>query len=353
MADLRVHMFGKLCIEAGSVPVEGLDARRVQELLVYLLLYRDHPHPRERLADLMWGESVSLEARKGLRQVLWKLQSVLRLATRPTTPSLLSVDADYVRMNSDADVWLDVAVMEDAWSRSRSITGSAFDAPTAAVVKRAVGVYRGELLEGWYQDWCLFERERLQSMYLDLLHKLMGHAEAHGDFEAGLGYGTAILRIDHARERTHRRMMRLRYLAGDRIGALRQFERCVAALRQELDVEPARRTLELWEQIRTDRVDGPSGSGPLSPKRADLEPEAIDGQGLNGAGRPDMRGGDGARCHDHAPILTDGASPAIGLATVLQDLVQLRSALAQAEARIDRDIAAVAAMMRHGEARKD
>ena len=61
-----------------------------------------------------------------------------------------------------------------------------------------------------------------------------------------------MLREDRARERTHRRLMRLYYLAGDRTGALRQYERCAAALRQELDVEPSRRTSELERRIRRD-----------------------------------------------------------------------------------------------------
>ena len=40
-------------------------------------------------------------------------------------------------------------------------------------------VYRGDLLEGCYQDWCLFERERLQNAYLAMLDKLM--VRCHGD----------------------------------------------------------------------------------------------------------------------------------------------------------------------------
>jgi hypothetical protein len=34
----------------------------------------------------------------------------------------------------------------------------------AQLLKDAVNLYCGDLLEGWYQDWCLFERERLQSI---------------------------------------------------------------------------------------------------------------------------------------------------------------------------------------------
>ena len=64
-----------------------------------------------------------------------------------------------------------------------------------------------------------------------------------------------MLCLDRAHERTHQRMLRLLYLSGDRAGALRQYERCVKALAEELDVKPTAKTLELHRQVRTDCLD--------------------------------------------------------------------------------------------------
>src|SRR6185436_8118355 len=114
----------------------------------------------------------------------------------------------------------------------------------------AVEFYRGDLLEGCYQDWCLYERELLQNKYLPILDKLLGYCLVHQEFDAGQRYGGLILRYDRARERTHQLLMRLHFLAGDRTGALRQYERCVVALREELGVQPDRRTVALYEEIR-------------------------------------------------------------------------------------------------------
>ena len=56
----------------------------------------------------------------------------------------------------------------------------------------------------------------------------------------GLAYGMRVLQIDHARERTHRQIMRLQYQAGDRTAALRQYLRCRLALSEELALNPPR-----------------------------------------------------------------------------------------------------------------
>jgi DNA-binding SARP family transcriptional activator len=95
-------------------------------------------------------------------------------------------------------------------------------------------------------------------MYLAMLDKLMCYCEAHHTYEAGISYGMQILRYDRARERTHRRLMALYYRAGDRVAALRQYERCVAVLNEELNATPAKSTVTLYQQILADQFDDAS-----------------------------------------------------------------------------------------------
>ncbi|MEZ4660564.1 MAG: hypothetical protein R2911_23660 [Caldilineaceae bacterium] len=42
----------------------------------------------------------------------------------------------------------------------------------------------------------MFERERLQLIYLTLLDKLMGYCESQQLYEQGIAYGQTILRFD-------------------------------------------------------------------------------------------------------------------------------------------------------------
>jgi hypothetical protein len=39
-------------------------------------------------------------------------------------------------------------------------------------------LYRGDLIEAWYQDWCIYERDRLQLTFLAMLEKLTADCEA-------------------------------------------------------------------------------------------------------------------------------------------------------------------------------
>ena len=127
----------------------------------------------------------------------------------------------------------------------------------ACSLKQAIALYRDDLLAGWYHDWILFDRERLQNKYLIMLDKLLRYAREHREYEAGQSYGEMILRHDPAQERTHRQLMSLYYSAGDRTAALRQYDRCVTALKEELGVPPERRTAVLYERIRMGQMSDP------------------------------------------------------------------------------------------------
>src|SRR5262249_2961614 len=230
MPPLRVRLFGKLSVQRQERIVNGLDACKVRELFCYLLLYRQSPHPRESLASLFWGDSSTAQSKKYLRQALWELQTALNADLYPGHDGVFIVEPEWVRLNPAAELWLDVAIFEQALVLTRGMAGSSLDADGVEALRNAARLYQGDLMEGCYQDWCLCERERLQSAYLIMLDKLMDCCEARQEYEEGLAYGQCVMRYERARESTHRRLMRLHYLAGDRTAALRQYARCVEAL---------------------------------------------------------------------------------------------------------------------------
>lgn len=257
MSALHVSLFGHLTVEQDKLPMVDLPAK-AQELFCYLLLHRDRGHTREALASLLWPDASCSLSPKYLRQTLWQLQSALDVrsaAGEPVADALILLNPGWIRINPQAPLWLDVALFEDAYRLVCDIPGPQLPYETARLVEEAVQLYRGDLLETWYQDWCLFERERLQLCYLALLDKLMSYCEGQRLYEKGVAYGHKILRYDRAREATYRRLMRLYFLAGDRTAALREYERCVAALTQELQLAPSQLTVTLYEQIRSDHLE--------------------------------------------------------------------------------------------------
>jgi DNA-binding SARP family transcriptional activator len=207
---------------------------------------------------------------------LWQLQQTLHGHLPRNSTRLLRVDDESLRLDSQPRLWLDSAVFEQAFVPVRGVAGEQVSERQAHNLHDAVSLYKGDLLEGHYQSWCLFHRERLQNIYTAMLDKLMGYCEINRKLEEGMAHGELLLRQDQAHERTYRRLIRLYYLAGDRAGAIRQFQRCETALEKELGVPPSRRTLELYNQVRTDKLETDSDAlGPLRKSSAGEIPKSL------------------------------------------------------------------------------
>ena len=269
MATLRLQLFGRFCATYDGRELYSFEAGKVQDLLCYLLLHRK-PHARETLAGLFWGESSTSQSKKYLRQTLWQLQATVESSLGPLNRRVALVEADWVRLNPALDLWLDVAEFERACSLVNGISSRELDANSAQSLHEAAQLYTADLLEGCYQDWCLYERERLQNLYLTTLDTLISYSEANKEYQRGLSYAAEILRYDPARERAHCQMMRLYHAAGDRTAALRQYQRCVVALKNELGVHPSARTIKLMKIIHS----GESDSASLH-RSEELTPESV------------------------------------------------------------------------------
>ncbi len=264
---LDVKLFGNLIILSPDGDLVNLAAPRVQELFCYLVIQSEQAHPREALLDLFWNTSSLSQARRNLRQTLWQLQKTLDSYHHGSGIPLIRATNGWLQLNHEAPLRTDVAAFEGAFSQVSGIPGDLLDPEQAKVLQSAVELYRGDLLEGWYQDWCLIERERLQNIYLSMLDKLMCFCDAHQLYDIGLIYGERALRYDRANERVHRHIMRLLYGSGNRSAALHQYDHCVTALLEELGVSPSTHTSELYRQISADTLDRPTHAVSTEPAK--------------------------------------------------------------------------------------
>lgn len=253
MCILSVSLLGKFNVQTQGSPLSGLDSLKVRELFSYLLIHRNRHHTRESLTSILWQDVTPKQSKRYLRKTLWQLLKSLEVPKGKASEYLI-VDSIWIQINPEATVCLDVAVLEDAFACCEDIPGRQLDSEQFNKLLQAAEIYQGDLLDGWYQDWCLYERERLQRMYLIILDKLVEYCMAHGQYETGLRFGLRILDFDLAHERTYRHLMRLYYLSGDRTKSLRQFQQCVIVLKKELGVVPRTRTVNLYQQILSDSL---------------------------------------------------------------------------------------------------
>ena len=245
MATLHIYALGRLRVFYDQSPLH-FPTKKPQDLLCFLLLHTGEMLERELIAERLWPMRPPEKGRRSLSTALWRLRQALKCLL--PQPYLLT-ERSTLAFNTTAPYWFDVEVFER--QATFGLTGSL---PCAEAQRRALeealDLYRGDLLEGCYEDWCLAERERLQLLLLRVLKRLQRHYRLCGAFEAAISCGHRLLALDPLQEDVHRELMRCYVEAGQRPLALEQFQRCREILRQELHIEPMPETWRLYRRIR-------------------------------------------------------------------------------------------------------
>jgi DNA-binding SARP family transcriptional activator len=251
---LKIHLFGTGEAKYFDRHLHGFPNHKSCRLFCYLLINQKYPQDREKLAAVFWGDSPGSIARKNLRHALWGLRQTLQSAGASPDRYLFTSE-DHIAFLNSGEHWLDIEVFEAAINSSQFLPGTEIGSDHAAQLEEVVDLYSGDLLENNYEDWCLYDRERLRSLYLKALSKLLRFHSMRCDYERGLHYGERLLAKEPTSELAHRQVICLYWLSGDRTSALAHYHRCRQILREELGVSPMEETRKLYEQMTVGKAD--------------------------------------------------------------------------------------------------
>lgn len=182
-------------------------------LLAWLIL--EGPTAREKLAALLWPDSGAEAARNALRQRLFRLrkQAGVELVAGGTLLALA--------------------------------TGVDHDLHAATGLLANLAAAESPALDAWLAD----RRGRLRALSRQAQLQRIAELESAGDTAAALRLALALLSADPLSEETHRHVMQLHYLRGDRAAAMLAFDRCEQLLKDEVGAAPSRETLALLATI--------------------------------------------------------------------------------------------------------
>ncbi len=248
METLQITLFGSVTVIHPLTAAPLKLSHSLQSFFAYLLLQK-HLVPREVLMDVFWINSTPDRAHSSLTTLLWRLRHLLEPDHVPPGTYLITKKTGEVGFNWESGHWLDTELFEKQiyplLRRSLADLGE----PEVQILAAALALYRGDLLEGMYEDWALRERERYRTLHLDCLTRLMHYHATQKNFEQSLTYGQEILHRDPLREEIHRDLMRIYQGSGQHSRAIQQYLRCASLLNQELGIPPLQETQLLYQQL--------------------------------------------------------------------------------------------------------
>ena len=249
---LRVEVLGAMQVTAFGQPVATGIRSRAKALLAWYLC-RPEGASAEQAVDALWPD---MPPEAVLRQ-FWRALGDLRAALRGPggeTPEVLEKSGERYRPAS-CEIACDLWELQAALAAAARAEG---DDEAHRALRRAVEVYRGDLLDGIGDQWVEPVRQDLHRRALDAHLRLAELEEAAGHPDAAVATLERAIELDRYAEEPYRRLMALQAARGrlDAVGSTwRQLNLRLAEL--DFDAEPATsrlyRTLAAGEGAGTPR----------------------------------------------------------------------------------------------------
>ncbi|MBV9232879.1 MAG: AAA family ATPase [Candidatus Eremiobacteraeota bacterium] len=210
---------------------------KVLPLLAYLILQQGRSVERRHIAADLWPDESDEDARANLRRHLQYLRAYL-----PPGDWLTITNASVAwngQANAQTSSWIDVVEFRKLSDNPQTYA-------------EAVAIYSGELCEPFDEQWLVEPRRDLSERYASMLLALIYGARAVRNFGSAISYARILLGHDPFREDALRQLLVAQYEAGDRAGALQEYEAFTQRLADELHVPPMSETTAVYEAIRQD-----------------------------------------------------------------------------------------------------
>jgi DNA-binding SARP family transcriptional activator len=241
---LRLSLLG-----AAEAAVDGrpivFRTKKALALLAYLAV-DPGPHPRERLADLLWPDADVVDARASLRTAL----NYMRQALGPLAGALIRATRESLGVTPGAPIDLDVHALAHAQQLARCSRDTA-----GHQIEAAVDRIHGPFLAGMlvpdapdFEAWIESQRTYWSGVESELLDRLATRQLVHRGATAAIGTLERWTSLNPDEEIAWRRLIDAHLRMEDVAGARRAWSAYRHAL-AELDAQPSDQMAELNDKI--------------------------------------------------------------------------------------------------------
>lgn len=247
---LKINTLGFFEILRDEKPIElsGRAFKKPLDLLKAIIAYGSPEVSINKIKDAFWPDSDGDRSHSAFSTTLNRLRTLLDLKDGIILrDGILLIDENACRIDSRVFTnFLDRA--DQLWEqdeREQSVT----------LYEKAITLYSGNFLEEESEiAWIISYRERLRELFIKSVARLGAFREEKNEFDKALSLYYRGIVMDQTNEALYQRSMIVCSRLGRNVEVENIYRRCENTLRNTLDVNPSKKTLDIYKKIR--------GSGP-------------------------------------------------------------------------------------------
>lgn len=244
VTGVRISVFGPVTVSCGGVTISGrgLGGRRARLALVALAL-SPAPLSADRLAAVIWPAQQPPTWPAALRGTIRALRASLAAVGGGGERVIVTTPAGYeLAQGVDVDGRTAAATLRAASALAKQGRHEA----AVQAAEPLTSFSSEQLLPGEDADWLDSYRAQADAVALQALELVARSASALGDHHLAVAAGRRAVAANPLDERSHRALIGALQHGGDRAGVVLAYEACRQALADQLGVDPAPETVNLY-----------------------------------------------------------------------------------------------------------
>src|SRR5712692_2291123 len=243
-SKLKIQAFGEPAVFLDGGPITRWRMARAMELF-FFLLDSGRPMRKEQIITALWPQ-VDDQIIQTFHSTIYYLRKALNESYVVSHGGTYSLD---LSSHDNNMMQYDVALFKKQYAQAKQFLASENDEEAKAALLTMVELYQGDYVQPFYSDWCSFRRDELRRIYLEARNLLAHIAWRQEEFDESAIHWQHMLAMDNWIEEAHYGLMRYYIRTGKRGLALRQYQRCVETLQQELGARPGQAIQSFYQRI--------------------------------------------------------------------------------------------------------
>jgi LuxR family maltose regulon positive regulatory protein len=250
VVDLTIKVLGHVEIyrdQSRPFAPDAWTTRRARDIFCYIATRKNRRVPKDILIEAFWGDEDFAAIEKNFHPTISHIRKALNSRQAFKQNFVVFRDGAY-QLNPEFSYRIDTEEFADHVAAAEAAKGTDTE-KFRSHLESALTVYRGEFMEGLYDNWAEEQRHYYSEQLGRVLNALAKLSVSEKRWTDALKHANHILTLDPYREDLHRLVMKVLAAQGKPAAVKKHYEEMTELLRQELGISPTAETQRLVKEL--------------------------------------------------------------------------------------------------------
>lgn len=251
VTDLTVKALGHVEIYRDPTKPFAPDAwttRRARDIFCYIATRKNRRVPKDVLIEAFWGDEEFEAIEKNFHPTISHIRKALNSRQALKQNFIVFRDGAY-QLNPEFSYQIDTEDFLNHLAAAEAAKKVKNDVDLRHNLESAYALYRGDFMEGLYEDWAEEQRHFYQEQFSRVLNALAKLSVAEKRWPEALKFANQILAIDPYREDLHRLVLKVLAAQSKPAAVKKHYEDMLRQLKDELGIAPSAETKRVFEEL--------------------------------------------------------------------------------------------------------